>query len=99
MTPTDLKADTEASALKISWSDNSTSSYPFHFLRDSCVCAHCVHEITGEKLLDPATIPSDIHIKAMKLVGNYAVKITWSDGHDSGLYTWNRLRELGDHCS
>ena len=94
MTPTNLQANTEASALEISWADHATWAYPFHYLRDSCGCAHCIHEITGEKLLDPASIPDDIHIEAMKLVGNYAVKISWSDGHDTGLYTWEKLREL-----
>ena len=93
-TPTNLQADTAGSALEISWSDHPTWKFPFHKLRDSCGCAHCIHEITGEKLLDPTTIPDDIHIQKMKLVGNYAVKISWSDGHDTGLYTWERLREL-----
>lgn len=94
MTPTDLKADTKAGALVVTWQDDDMCSYPFFYLRDNCVCAHCVHEVTGEKLLDPASIPKDIHIKDMKLVGNYALKIFWSDGHDAGLYTWTRLREL-----
>ena len=40
-------------------------------------------------------MPSDIHIQEMNLVGNYALKILWSDGHDTGLYTWELLRKLG----
>ena len=80
--------------LEISWPDGRVGKYSCFLLRDSCPCAHCIHEITGEKLLDPASIPADIHAASLSLTGNYALKINWSDGHDSGLYTWERLDEL-----
>jgi DUF971 family protein len=64
------------------------------FLRGQCECARCVNEWTGERMLDPATIPPGITIEKMDLVGGYAVRVHWSDGHNSGLYTWERLREL-----
>ena len=92
--PTDIKAITPESCLQISWNDHPTWKFSFRYLRESCGCARCVHEITGEKLLDPASIPDDIHVKDMSLVGNYAVKFVWSDGHDTGLYTWTALLEL-----
>lgn len=81
-------------ALQIVWRDGVTTETPYRFLRLSCVCARCVHELTGAALLDPDSVPDDVGIREMKLVGNYALKIVWSDGHDTGLYTWERLAEL-----
>ena len=79
--------------LEITWTDQ-TAQVPFRVIREQCPCAHCVHEITGERLLDPATLPADLHIVDMQLVGNYALKIFWSDGHDTGLFTWEALAKL-----
>jgi DUF971 family protein len=93
MTPRDLKAVRSEGVLRVIWSDRQ-DDFPFVFLRGECQCAQCVNEWTGERMLDPATVPADISIERMELVGNYAVRIYWSDGHHSGLFTWERLREL-----
>ncbi len=79
--------------LNILWADGTHSRYDFYPLRCLCVCAACVHEVTGEKLLDEAKIPKDIRPLASEYVGNYALGITWSDQHSTGLYTFKRLRE------
>lgn len=92
--PSDIKADTQQQTLAITWQDDQVMRYPFVMLRGECRCAACVDEMTGERILDPATIPADITIAAMDLVGNYAVKFVWSDGHDTGLYTWKHLRNM-----
>ena len=92
--PTNLLNQKERGCLQVIWPDERKVDLPFHGLRCACTCAQCVHEITGEQLLDPATVPDDIHIQSMNLVGNYALKIYWSDGHDTGLYTWRRFAEL-----
>jgi len=60
-------------------------------LRLLCNCAHCQNELTGERTLDPATVPEDISVTQMALVGNYGLAIHFSDGHTTGIY---RLREL-----
>ncbi len=65
-------------------------------VRAACQCAACVEEYTGEQLLDPSTIPSDIQAKSITPLGNYAVSIAWSDGHGSGIFTWDRLREIAE---
>jgi DUF971 family protein len=91
--PTNLQALREQGVLRITWPD-SQADFPLAFLRRQCECAHCVNEWTGEQILDPASVPDDIVIQKMDLVGNYAVRLEWSDGHNSGLYTWKRLREL-----
>jgi DUF971 family protein len=67
---------------------------PYRHLRANCPCATCRDEWTGERLLDPATIAPDLKLAGMDSVGNYAVRLAWSDGHDSGLYTWDLLRTL-----
>ena len=92
--PTDISAVRDEHQLVITWPDGAKAQYGFKYLREACVCARCVHEITGEPLLDPDTVPEDLQLENMQLVGNYAVKFSWSDGHDTGIYTWERLREL-----
>ena len=53
-----------------------------------------VCELTGKKVLDPKTIPEGIHIKKADYVGNYALRIIWSDGHDAGIYAFRFLRDI-----
>jgi DUF971 family protein len=93
--PVFIKRKPDLGKLEIAWRDGQVDLITFHALRCECQCAGCIHEITHERLLDPADVPGDIHIKEMSLVGNYAVKFLWSDGHDTGLYTWEFLRRLG----
>jgi len=87
-----------ADDLTIEWRDGLVAHYPLFYLRDSCPCAGCVDEVSGKKTLDPATIPSDIHIQKAEYVGNYALRITWSDGHDTGLYAFRALRDAFDEA-
>ncbi|MEE3371454.1 MAG: DUF971 domain-containing protein [Planctomycetota bacterium] len=92
-TPTRITPVRDTLCLEITWPEEKVQ-VPFRHIREQCPCAQCVHEITGERLLDPATLPADIHIVDMQLVGNYALKIRWSDGHDTGLFTWESLAKL-----
>lgn len=71
---------------------------PARELRLACPCAQCVEEMTGRPLLDPATIPSSVRPDAVALVGTYAIRVHWSDGHATGLYTFDWLlarRQIG----
>ncbi|KAG7396423.1 hypothetical protein PHYBOEH_002291 [Phytophthora boehmeriae] len=63
-------------------------------LRTRCRCAQCIDEFTGEQLLDPASIPDEIHPTAVERKGNYAFAVTWSDGHTSSLYTYDAVTAL-----
>ena len=92
--PNDVRAVTEQRHLEISWEEGHTGRYPYRTLRGECPCAGCVDELAGVRTLDIASIADDISIDDMQLVGNYALRIDWSDGHSSGLYSWKLLRAL-----
>jgi ATP-binding protein involved in chromosome partitioning len=81
--------------ITVAWRDGRSDVHGARALRLACPCAHCVHEITGKPLLDPATVPSDLSAVEGKRVGNYAWQFLWSDGHRTGLYSFALLRALG----
>ena len=81
--------------LYILWRDGHESRYRLLDLRDACPCASCVDEITGQKTLKRESIPKDIFVESSEYVGNYAFRIRWSDGHDTGLYNFRYLRGKG----
>lgn len=81
--------------IRITWDDDHVSCYANVDLRFACACATCVEEWTGERRIHRSDIPADIQPLGIELVGNYAIQITWSDGHASGIYSFERLRQLG----
>ena len=81
-------------AVRILWPGGPEVTVPAVRMRDACPCAGCVEEGTGRKLLDPATIPADIRPLQIAPVGSYAVQFTWSDGHSTGIYSWDTLRRV-----
>ncbi|MFQ5791700.1 MAG: P-loop NTPase, partial [Acidobacteriota bacterium] len=80
--------------LRIVWADGHDSRYPFDFLRNNCPCAVCVDEWTGQRHNLILLLPSNFRPTAVNPVGNYAIQIAWSDGHNTGIYSFGRLREL-----
>ena len=82
--------------LAIRWSDGRESVYDVRDLRLACGCATCVDEWSGNGLLDPEKVPADVHPLKIETVGRYAIQITWSDGHSTGIYPFERLRKLAD---
>lgn len=86
------KAQATPEGLEVTWNDGSTTRFPNRELRLACRCAVCVDEYTGAPLLNPADIAGDIAIKEISTLGNYAVSIVWSDGHSTGIYSWDYLR-------
>jgi ATP-binding protein involved in chromosome partitioning len=81
--------------VKIKWKDGHESVYPARELRLACPCAGCVEEMTGRPLIRSELVPDDVHPLSIVLVGRYAVKINWSDGHNTGFYTFEHLRKMG----
>lgn len=51
--------------------------------------------MTGVPLLDASRVPDDIRPLQLELVGSYALRVRWSDGHATGLFTWEALRRVG----
>jgi ATP-binding protein involved in chromosome partitioning len=78
----------------ITWDETHVGTFSARELRLQCQCALCRDELTGRPLLVPAAVPEDVHAIAIGLVGSYAVRVDWSDGHDSGIYPYDFLRSL-----
>jgi ATP-binding protein involved in chromosome partitioning len=79
--------------LHIEWDrDGHAWLYPARALRLACRCASCLEEMSGQPLLDPATVPLDVRPASVELVGGYGLRVRWSDGHDTGIYTFEQLR-------
>ncbi len=84
----------EPGFIHVQWPDGKVDQIPNKSVRCSCRCASCIHEYTGELLLDPDTISPDIQAESTHVLGNYAVSIAWNDGHTSGIFTWDCLKDL-----
>ena len=93
----DLKKD---QALTITWDDGSISVYPIAHLRRMSPSAD-MRELRKSMAKNPLTILPDsmgssgtLTATGAEMIGNYAIKIAFSDGHDTGIYTWDYLREI-----
>ena len=93
--PRDIKLRRSQGILEVTWHDALIHRYPIRDLRCACACAACVDEHTGVRILDVDSVPTDVGIAGMELVGNYALKFEFSDGHDTGIFSWDRLHNIG----
>lgn len=82
------------SELTIKWSDDSDTRYNAVQLRRSCPCATCINEWTGEKQLKDESIAEDLTFTHVSIVGRYALNFHFSDGHDTGIFSFAFLRKL-----
>ena len=82
------------SQMRITWADGRVCNYGAVTLRRSCPCAQCVNEWTGERTLKPEAISDEVEIKDVAVVGRYALNFRWSDGHETGIYSFQYLRDL-----
>src|SRR5262249_58925505 len=96
--PTNIRAHQSEQMLELTWDDGKTYRLPYHYLRGECPCASCRDEWTGARILQPESIRTDIKLEGMEAIGNYAVRLGWTDGHSSGLYTWETLQRLCQTC-
>jgi len=90
--PQEIK--TTGSVITIRWSDGHVGRYEGRDLRLACRCAACVDEWSHESLVQPDRVPFDVKPKAIEVMGNYALHLDWSDGHNTGIYTYDYLREV-----
>jgi len=93
--PREIKQEGDAGLL-ITWADDHVSRYSAAGLRRACPCAQCVNEWTGQRVLKPETISQELTIADLSIVGRYALNFRWSDGHETGIYSFRYLRELSE---
>ena len=79
--------------LVVEWLDGETTNFTAAQLRGICPCARCVNELTGVRMHDPHSVPADLTHADVRMVGNYALAMRFSDGHDTGIYPFRYLRE------
>jgi DUF971 family protein len=97
ITPKSLKGDSES--LVIHWSDGAVHRIAWRVLRDCCPCATCRQKRTQPAPVFNILKPEEaapLRATGMYPVGNYAYQIDFSDGHKTGIYSLELLRELGD---
>ena len=95
---------TTGTGMDIEWDDGHRTHFAFQWLRDACPCATCTeernthHRNPGEPAKQPAALlpmyKEPAKPKEVKPVGKYALNIAWNDGHASGIYSWDYLREI-----
>ncbi|NLO23357.1 MAG: DUF971 domain-containing protein [Fibrobacter sp.] len=88
---------TEKNEIRFDWNDGSCSEIALRDLRLACPCALCVDEFSGKPILDPSSVPKDILIETLRSIGRYAVGITWTDGHASGIYPYRLLKDFSEN--
>jgi DUF971 family protein len=91
--PVEIRLKSGARELQIAYDDGASVSLPAEFLRVHSPSA----EVKGHGPGEEVTVPGKqrVRIRSLEPVGNYALRILFDDGHDTGLYTWSYLYELG----
>ncbi len=95
--PVEINLKRGSRTLSITWSDGFESALPWEYLRVFSPSAEVRGHGPGQETL--VSGKKTVAITGVEGVGNYAVKLVFDDGHDSGIYDWNYLRELGEHRS
>lgn len=100
--PTQITVDHNRRALVITWKDGQTSTLPFNLLRKHCPCATCA-DARSKQAANPLTLTlitgpviAQAEITKIDPVGRYALSLTFNDGHDTGIYTYEFLHSLGE---
>jgi DUF971 family protein len=92
-------AISKSGGIKIDWKDGHHSDYPLLYLRDKCPCAGCTGAHGTPPRQAEAANPLQMYKPVLKMlgaeqVGNYAIRIDWSDGHKAGIYSWEHFRRI-----
>ncbi|MFE8072869.1 DUF971 domain-containing protein [Marinobacteraceae bacterium S3BR75-40.1] len=94
-TPSDIKLRRKSRLLALTYPDGETLELPFELLRVYSPSAEVRGHGIGNAILQ--TGKRNVTVTDLEPVGNYALRIIFSDGHDSGIYTWDYLQDLGRH--
>lgn len=96
--PERVEVDTKMQRLIIEWSDGHASVFPLDALRQACPCAECkgnnVERITKPRFTDLFRQENRWQNVRVEQAGSVGLRITWDDGHNSGIFRWDRLRDL-----
>ena len=95
--PTRIKRG--STSLEIQWKDSHHSELSYRILRQKCPCAHCNAARSGKDpfhIRPSANFYDNLHLVDIQRVGRYAVRLVWNDGHRTGIYTFEFLRELSE---
>ena len=92
-TPTEITLHQKSKTLEVAFDDGARFRLPFEFLRVLSPSAEVRGHGPGQEVLQVGK--RDVVLTGIEPVGSYALKLTFDDGHDSGLYTWQYLHELG----
>ena len=95
MLPIDIKLHQKSKRLELSFADSRIYSFSYEFLRVHSPSAEVRGHSPSQAVLQLDKV--SIGVKKVELVGTYALKITFDDGHNTGLYTWDYFRELHDN--
>jgi DUF971 family protein len=93
MRPSSIKLRTKSRLLEVTFDDGVTFELPFEYLRVYSPSAEVRGHGPGQETLQLGK--HNVGVRAVEPVGNYAIKLVFDDGHDTGLYSWPYLRELG----
>ena len=100
--PVNLHLD-RSDGLRVEWADGTSSHFPLAYLRKNCPCATCRTEREQQSTAKPSglsltILPAGIEratqFVSARTVGNYAIQITWADGHSTGIYDFRYLRGI-----
>jgi DUF971 family protein len=84
--------------LKITWEDSTETILSLKYMRDECPCAGCKGETILLKTYRPpaptVVTPEMYQVKNIEVVGEYAIQVTWKDGHNTGIYSWDYIKQL-----
>lgn len=94
-TPLEIKLHQQSRVLEVRFDDGASFDLPYEYLRVYSPSAEVRGHGPGQEVLQ--TGKEDVTIQSVRPVGNYAIAPSFSDGHDSGLYTWDTLYDLGLH--
>jgi DUF971 family protein len=91
VSPTEARRLPERAALRLTWTDGHVGEYPYTYLRGWCPCAMCQGHSGGITFHEAA---GPVSIETIQVVGNYALSFGFSDGHGTGIYRFDFLRQM-----
>ena len=102
MVPTNIN-QISSSELAVDWDDGHKGKHNLHVLRRYCPCAACKIEAEEREKTElfPVLVPGRNELKGIEKVGSYALQFRWGDGHATGIYTFDYLRQICecDECT